>query len=74
MSLLRVAVVGLGLIGRQRAEALGRIGGATLAATVDPASEGLLEPGGAPHYATLAELPRGAYDAAVVAVPHDRAM
>ncbi|MGH2852776.1 MAG: Gfo/Idh/MocA family protein, partial [Solirubrobacteraceae bacterium] len=44
------------------------------AATVDPASEGLLEPGGAPHYATLAELPRGAYDAAVVAVPHDRAM
>jgi predicted dehydrogenase len=71
---LRVAVVGLGLIGRRRAEALGRIGGATLAATVDPAGGGLGEAGGVPHYASLAELPRGAYDAAVVAVPHDRAV
>jgi 1,5-anhydro-D-fructose reductase (1,5-anhydro-D-mannitol-forming) len=68
---LRVAVIGLGLIGRRRAEALGRIEGATLAATVDPA---LSDPGvgaGAPHYATPAELPHDAYDAAVVAVPHD---
>ncbi len=74
MSLLRVAIVGLGLIGRQRAEALGGIGGAKLAATVDPVSGGLGEAGGVPHYATLAELPREAYDAAVVAVPHDRAV
>ncbi len=81
MSLLRVAVVGLGLIGRQRAEALERIEGATLAATVDPAIDqgiGPHPPGpaitGAPHYATLAELPPDAYDAAVVAVPHDRAV
>ncbi len=77
VSPLRVAVVGLGLIGRQRAEALERIEGATLAATVDPAID---QVGGgpaitdAPHYATLAELPRNAYDAAVVAVPHDRAV
>jgi 1,5-anhydro-D-fructose reductase (1,5-anhydro-D-mannitol-forming) len=73
VSLLRVAVIGLGLIGRQRAEALGRIEGATLAATVDPAV-GRGAATGAPHYSTLAELPRGAYDAAVVAVPHDRAV
>ncbi len=119
---LRVAVVGLGLIGRQRAEALARIEGATLAATVDPFQQGLGEgtasasaaghAGGAqaartgdagagmadtwvtsastvgtrsalrhavlvttgvPHYTTLAELPPESYDAAVVAVPHDRA-
>jgi predicted dehydrogenase len=75
---LRVAVIGLGLIGRQRAEALSRIVGATLAATVDPATAGqgigaLNADARAPHYATLAELPSGSYDAAIVAVPHDHA-
>jgi 1,5-anhydro-D-fructose reductase (1,5-anhydro-D-mannitol-forming) len=80
---LRVAVVGLGLIGRQRAQALARIESATLAATVDPAaaSPAVLNPvpaspaalDGAPHYPTLAELSRERYDAAVVAVPHDMA-
>ncbi len=74
MSPLRVAVVGLGLIGRQRAEALERIEGATLAATVDPAVDGSTATACAPHYATLAELAPDAYDAAVVAVPHDRAV
>ena len=74
MSPLRVAVVGLGLIGRQRAEALERIEGATLAATVDPAFDRSNATACAPHYATLAELSRDAYDAAVVAVPHDRAV
>jgi predicted dehydrogenase len=74
VSRLRVAVVGLGLIGRQRAEALGGIEGATLAATVDPAIGGSHGVAGAPHYSTLAELPRDAYDAAIVAVPHDRAV
>jgi 1,5-anhydro-D-fructose reductase (1,5-anhydro-D-mannitol-forming) len=70
---LRVAVIGLGLIGRRRAEALGRIEGAVLAATVDPA---VAEPvaAGVPHHATLARLPADAYDTAVVAVPHDRAV
>jgi len=69
---LRVAVVGLGLIGRRRAEALGRIAGATLAATVDPAPAAPVAD--APHYAALAQVPRDAFDAAVVAVPHDRAV
>jgi 1,5-anhydro-D-fructose reductase (1,5-anhydro-D-mannitol-forming) len=72
--MLRVAVVGLGLIGRRRAEALERIEGATLAATVDPAADRSGTPLGAPHYRTLAELPPGSYDAAVVAVPHDCAV
>jgi 1,5-anhydro-D-fructose reductase (1,5-anhydro-D-mannitol-forming) len=71
---LRVAVVGLGLIGRQRAEALGRIEHAALAATVDPAVAARDALPYAPHYATLAELPDELYDAAVVAVPHDRAV
>jgi predicted dehydrogenase len=70
---LRVAVVGLGLIGRQRAAALSRIEGATLAATVDPVPADADAAPGAPHYAALAELPNDAYDAAIVAVPHDRA-
>jgi 1,5-anhydro-D-fructose reductase (1,5-anhydro-D-mannitol-forming) len=82
VSVLRVAVIGLGLIGRQRAEALSRIEGATLAATVDPAiteqTIGARSSGGGvtgvPHYATLDALPDHAYDAAVVAVPHDRAL
>jgi 1,5-anhydro-D-fructose reductase (1,5-anhydro-D-mannitol-forming) len=70
---LRVAVVGLGLIGRQRAQALERIEGAALAATVDPAAASHEALDTAPHYPTLAELPRERYDAAVVAVPHDMA-
>ncbi|HEY3758969.1 MAG TPA: Gfo/Idh/MocA family oxidoreductase [Solirubrobacteraceae bacterium] len=68
---LRIAVIGLGLIGRRRAEALQRIDGARLAATVDPASAQSDLP--APHYAALAELAADSYDAAVVAVPHDQA-
>lgn len=68
---LRVAVIGLGLIGRRRAEALGRIEGATLAATVDPAFGDSERDFEAPHYSTPAELPRDAYDAAIIAVPHD---
>jgi len=70
---VRVTVIGLGLIGRQRAEALSRIEGATLAATVDPMRPDAGTGVGAPHYGELAELPQDAYDAAVVAVPHDRA-
>jgi 1,5-anhydro-D-fructose reductase (1,5-anhydro-D-mannitol-forming) len=70
---LRIAVIGLGLIGRQRADAVGRIEGATLAATVDPMLADPRPGTAAPHYAALAELPDNSYDAAVVAVPHDRA-
>jgi 1,5-anhydro-D-fructose reductase (1,5-anhydro-D-mannitol-forming) len=69
-SVLRVAVIGLGLIGRRRAEALKRIEGATLAATVDPALEATRGSDGVPHYRAAGELPPDAYDAAVVAVPH----
>lgn len=70
---LRIAVIGLGLIGRQRAEALSRIDGATLAATVDPVRPDADARAGTPHHAALAELTDDVYDAAVVAVPHDMA-
>ncbi len=73
MSVLRVAVIGLGLIGRQRAEALARIEGATLVATVDPAIGAADAYMDVPHYATFADLPSDTCDAAIVAVPHDRA-
>ena len=65
---LRIAVVGHGLIGRRRAAAIQAIEGASLAATVDPAAAG---DGTVPHYTSLDDLPPSAYDAAVVAVPHD---
>jgi len=71
---LRVATIGLGLIGRQRAEALCRIDGAELAATVDPLYDDREAISGVPHYPALAELPRDLWDAAVVAVPHDLAV
>jgi 1,5-anhydro-D-fructose reductase (1,5-anhydro-D-mannitol-forming) len=70
---LRVAVIGLGLIGRQRAHALRRIEGATLAATIDPALMAADAIDGGSHYAALTDLPHDAYDAAVIAVPHDAA-
>jgi 1,5-anhydro-D-fructose reductase (1,5-anhydro-D-mannitol-forming) len=71
---LRVAVIGLGLIGRQRAEALRGIEHATLTATVDPIVGRSGEAGDVPHYLSLAELPDDTYDAAVVAVPHHHAV
>ncbi|MGA2470478.1 MAG: Gfo/Idh/MocA family oxidoreductase [Solirubrobacteraceae bacterium] len=74
MSEVRVAVIGTGLIGRQRAEALGRISGAALAATIDPFVPESDSLAGVPHYATLAEAPVDGFDAAVVAVPHDLAV
>jgi 1,5-anhydro-D-fructose reductase (1,5-anhydro-D-mannitol-forming) len=73
MNVLRVAVIGLGLIGRRRAEALGRIDGAMLAATVDPAFGAPGAVAGTSHYPTIGDVPEDTYDAAVVAVPHDRA-
>lgn len=68
----RVAVIGCGLIGRQRTEALLTIPRAVLAATVDPSAG---PPAGdlAPHFQTLADVPIAGYDAAVIAVPHNRA-
>jgi 1,5-anhydro-D-fructose reductase (1,5-anhydro-D-mannitol-forming) len=67
---IRVLVIGLGLIGRQRAAALSGIDGAALVASVDPRLSGP-HPADVRHFATLEEVPPNAYDAAIVAVPHD---
>ncbi len=66
----RELVVGCGLIGRQRADALLAIESAQLAATVDPVAD---SPAGspAPHYETLADVPGESYEAAVICAPHD---
>jgi 1,5-anhydro-D-fructose reductase (1,5-anhydro-D-mannitol-forming) len=71
---LRVLVVGHGLVGRRRASALAELAGrlpVALAAIVDPVSrpDGAL--GDVRHYAGLDDVPSDAYDAAVIAVPHD---
>jgi 1,5-anhydro-D-fructose reductase (1,5-anhydro-D-mannitol-forming) len=70
---VRVLVIGHGLIGRQRAEALAELAGARLAGTVDPVAPEASAAGGAPHFTDLAEVSPETYDAAIVAVPHDRA-
>ncbi|HMJ34322.1 MAG TPA: Gfo/Idh/MocA family oxidoreductase [Baekduia sp.] len=70
MSEPRVLVVGHGLIGRQRAQAVLEHG-ATLAGTVDPVAPGRPD---APHFAAVADVPAGDYDAAIVALPHDVAV
>jgi len=70
MSEPRVLVVGHGLIGRQRAAAVAELGG-TLAGTVDPVADGRDD---APHHRALAEVDPEAYDAAVIALPHDLAV
>jgi 1,5-anhydro-D-fructose reductase (1,5-anhydro-D-mannitol-forming) len=66
MEPLRILVVGLGLIGRQRAEAVAELAQTTLAGTVDPVVEGA-------DYDALEDVPPDTYDAAVIAVPHDLA-
>jgi 1,5-anhydro-D-fructose reductase (1,5-anhydro-D-mannitol-forming) len=71
---VRVIVVGLGLIGRQRAQALRRIEGARLVATVDPIATPERNETEAPHHRALDALPIEDYDCAVVAVPHDLAV
>jgi 1,5-anhydro-D-fructose reductase (1,5-anhydro-D-mannitol-forming) len=69
---VRVVVVGCGLIGRKRLEAIDLLDETTLAATIDPAREPPVDTG-APHYRGLGELTPEAYDAAIIAVPHDAA-
>jgi 1,5-anhydro-D-fructose reductase (1,5-anhydro-D-mannitol-forming) len=69
---VRIVVIGCGLIGRKRLEAIERLENATLAATIDPVRERAAD-SGAPHYRSLSELPSQSYDAAVIAVPHDAA-
>jgi len=70
---LRVLVVGYGLIGRQRAQALAELPGARLVGTVDPGVPDPSATTGAPHHPDLAEVEPEGYDAAIVAAPHDRA-
>jgi 1,5-anhydro-D-fructose reductase (1,5-anhydro-D-mannitol-forming) len=69
---VRVVVIGCGLIGRKRLEAIDLLADANLAATIDPVREPPNETG-APHYRTLRDLRSESYDAAVIAVPHDAA-
>ena len=71
---IRVLVIGYGLIGRQRAAALAQLPGARLAGTVDPAGVDPSGSTGAPHYADFGSVPPEIYDAAIVAVPHNRAV
>ena len=69
---MRVVVIGCGFIGTKRLEAIDQLEEGTLAATIDP---GRAPPADtqAPHYRSLRELTPEAYDAAIVAVPHDAA-
>jgi predicted dehydrogenase len=71
---MRVLVVGHGLVGERRARAIHELAAThhvSLAGTVDPASRPPQRYAGAPHFSSLGEVPTNAYDAAVVAVPHD---
>ena len=71
--MLRVLVVGHGLIGKQRAAAafaLSQAGKCTLAGTVDPTPRAPALYGAAPHYARFEDVPAASYDAVVIAVPH----
>jgi predicted dehydrogenase len=71
--MVRILVVGHGLIGRQRANAihvLSQAGSCSLAGTVDPLPRSPELYGGAPHFAQFGDVPQDRYDAAVIAVPH----
>lgn len=76
MSPLRILVVGYGLIGRQRAAAVSALSEGhpvALAGTVDPVADDPSDATGAPHFRGFDAVDPGAYDAAVIAVPHDLA-
>jgi predicted dehydrogenase len=71
---LRILVVGHGLIGKQRAAATFALAAkgvpCALAGTVDPAPRAAELYGAAPHYARFEDVPAASFDAAVIAVPH----
>lgn len=74
---LRLLVVGHGLIGRQRAAAADLLRArlpVELVATVDPVPRDPGLYGGAPHVASIDDVPPDGYDAAIVALPHDLAV
>jgi predicted dehydrogenase len=71
--MVRILVIGHGLIGRQRAAAvasLSKSGVCTLAGTVDPEPRQADLYGSVPHHARFEDVAPAAYDAAIIAVPH----
>jgi predicted dehydrogenase len=77
--MIRILVIGHGLIGKQRARAIdalsrdpsiAKLGGVRLAGTVDPQPRPADSYGGAPHFASLDEVDPSSFDAAVIAIPH----
>jgi 1,5-anhydro-D-fructose reductase (1,5-anhydro-D-mannitol-forming) len=69
---VRIVVIGCGLIGRKRIEAIDLLEDATLAATIDPVRECPADRR-APHFPSVNKLTPASYDAAIVAVPHNAA-
>jgi predicted dehydrogenase len=67
---LRLVVIGCGLTGNKRLEAIDRLEAGTLAATIDPYRKPTSTTA-APHHRSLEELSPESYDAAVISVPHD---
>jgi predicted dehydrogenase len=74
--MMRVLVIGHGLIGKQRARALAVLekspqhAGLQLAGTVDPLNRPTELFPSVPHYADFSEVPAASFDAAVIALPH----
>ncbi len=77
--MIRILVIGHGLIGKQRARAIDALsrderitalGGVRLAGTVDPQPRPADSYGGAPHFGSLDEVDPSSFDAAVIAIPH----
>jgi predicted dehydrogenase len=64
---LRLVVIGIGLIGKQRAAAADALEGVQLAATVDPRAQFSTE---IPHYQRVEDVPPETYEAAIVSLPH----
>jgi predicted dehydrogenase len=69
---VRIAVVGVGLIGRRHVAAIDAADGARPAALVDPApaTRVLADDVGAPWFADLEEMPDGLTDAVILATPN----
>ncbi|HSJ28542.1 MAG TPA: Gfo/Idh/MocA family oxidoreductase [Acidimicrobiia bacterium] len=72
MDEVRIAVVGVGLIGRRHVAAIGAASGVRLAALVDPASpaRSLGDELGVPWFPDLGELPEGLADGVILATPN----
>lgn len=72
MKVLRIGVVGAGVIGRTHIATIGRTPGLELAGIVDPfADPGLAQTAGAPLYADNADLIAAGIDGVIVATPNE---